>query len=60
MAGPEHPDGRGHHFAGIATELFDEIKVAARMDRVIDIINTSTMLKVKAKIVGTIDTVKAP
>lgn len=45
--------------AGIATELLDEIKVAARMDRVIDIINTSTMLKVKAKIVGTIDTVKA-
>jgi hypothetical protein len=45
--------------AGIATELLDEIKVAARMDRVIDIINTNTMLKVKAKLVGNIDTVKA-
>lgn len=45
--------------AGIATELLDELKVAARMDRVIDIINTNTMLKVKAKLVGTIDTVKA-
>lgn len=36
--------------AGIASELLDELKVAARMDRVIDIINTNIMLKVKAKV----------
>lgn len=45
--------------AGIAGELLDELKVAARMERVVDIMNTTTMLKVKAKLVGTIDTVKA-